>query len=374
MMTQGWRRFSWKNVLTDAKVKHNFLPEPGLNISGKVRKYNKKPLENSIQINGSYASGESKSLILSETEKNGDFFIQNMDFNDTAIVFLQASVGTKDKIYDIAINEPILEKNKTQTFLYKQIFNQENKKYLESAKEAIKLEEGMKLLNLEQVNVTAKREKKADFRRPYGDKVTKSVDYKDYSPPAGTTVLESIQGKVPGVTVKCFGLECSVKIRGNVSLQGNNEAILLLDGFPVDASSIQSIPITEVESIDVISGAAASLYGSRGATGLINVLTKRSNPNFDVRKSYKSEGTYLFKKEGYVPTKEFYVPKYEVNTKSTIDDSRTTIFWSPNIEVINGKAKVSFFNSAEKTNVNVNIQGKNENGALGVRKFTYRVE
>lgn len=60
-------------------------------------------------------------------------------------------------------------------------------------------------------------------------------------------------------------------------------------------------------------------------------------------------------------------------TRSESEKGRSsTIFWQPNIEVKNGKAKVILPPIKGGTTLNINVQGKNENGILGVEKMKYR--
>jgi TonB-dependent Receptor Plug Domain len=372
MMTQGWRRFSWKEVLHDSPKNYTFLPEPSLAVSGTVKQTNDKTIKNPVQINGFYGTKDKKSFVLGESDAKGKFVVYNFDFTDTAVIALQAMTGPKDKIYKIIVDSILMESGKKQTIATHQLFGNENNRYLENSLSVIQQEKNAISLELGEVKVAAKKVVKDDYRRPYGDKTVKVVKYKQGESVGGLTVLESLQSKFPGVEVRCFGLECTVKIRGNVSMGGNNNAQLLLDGMPVDAATIQSIPLSEVEQVDILQGPAAAIYGIRGATGLVNVLTRRSNPNFDYS-NYKTEGMFLFKKIGYVANKEFYMPKYAENPAYAAPDSRPTIFWSPNVEVKDGKAVVKYYNSGEKTKVNVNIQGKNENGALGATSMSYQV-
>jgi TonB-dependent SusC/RagA subfamily outer membrane receptor len=82
-----------------------------------------------------------------------------------------------------------------------------------------------------------------------------------------------------------------VIIRGNKSLQGNNQPLYVVDGIPMDNSDfgqagmwggrdegdgMSSINPDDIESIQVLKGAnAAALYGARAANGVINITTKK---------------------------------------------------------------------------------------------------
>lgn len=112
---------------------------------------------------------------------------------------------------------------------------------------------------------------------------------KDYN------VANSLVGKVPGLIVNQSGGVGSgsrITIRGNNTLTGNNQALIVVDGIPIDASGNESggsiynstvtgggitdINPSDIESISVLKGPnAAALYGSRAASGVILITTKK---------------------------------------------------------------------------------------------------
>jgi len=109
-----------------------------------------------------------------------------------------------------------------------------------------------------------------------------------------TNFVSSLSGKVAGVNIKSpntMGGSANVVIRGSNSLLGNNQALFVIDGVPVDNSNTSSntggwggydygnaamdINPDDIASISVLKGAAASaLYGSRASNGVILVTTK----------------------------------------------------------------------------------------------------
>jgi TonB-dependent SusC/RagA subfamily outer membrane receptor len=77
------------------------------------------------------------------------------------------------------------------------------------------------------------------------------------------TIYDMIRGRVPGVIVNGR----SIRIRGDSSLNLTNEPLFVVDG--VSVTSIDNIQPQMVKSIEVLKGASASMYGSRGANGVI---------------------------------------------------------------------------------------------------------
>jgi TonB-linked SusC/RagA family outer membrane protein len=113
--------------------------------------------------------------------------------------------------------------------------------------------------------------------------------------------VDGLSGKVSGIQIKRstnLGGSTNVIIRGITSLTGNNQALFVIDGVPIDNSNTNSsgqqtsrggydfgnaasdINPDDIESVNVLKGAAASaLYGSRAANGVIMITTKRGAKN-----------------------------------------------------------------------------------------------
>jgi TonB-linked SusC/RagA family outer membrane protein len=97
-----------------------------------------------------------------------------------------------------------------------------------------------------------------------------------------TKLQNGLVGKVSGlnVTTANNGINADTRIvlRGVRSLLGNNQALLVVDGTPVNLNFINSINPNDVQSVNVLKGAnAAALYGPEGVNGVIVVNTKKGN-------------------------------------------------------------------------------------------------
>jgi TonB-dependent SusC/RagA subfamily outer membrane receptor len=79
------------------------------------------------------------------------------------------------------------------------------------------------------------------------------------------TIYDLIRGQVPGVEVS----GTSIRIRGERSLNVSNEPIFVVNGVIVN--SIEGIAPQVVKSIKVLKGPDASVYGTRGANGVIEI-------------------------------------------------------------------------------------------------------
>lgn len=84
-------------------------------------------------------------------------------------------------------------------------------------------------------------------------------------------IYEMIKGELPGVSV----VGNSITIRGPGSLRASNEPLFVVNGMPVN--SVAHITPANVESISVLRGASANMYGSRGSNGVIVIQLKSGN-------------------------------------------------------------------------------------------------
>ncbi|WP_242696004.1 TonB-dependent receptor [Desertivirga brevis] len=92
------------------------------------------------------------------------------------------------------------------------------------------------------------------------------------------SIIESIQGKVPGVDItRSSGSASSgvnITVRGNRSISATNGPLFIVDG--VQYSEIQDINPNDIESMDILKDASSTaIYGSRGANGVIIITTKK---------------------------------------------------------------------------------------------------
>ncbi len=93
------------------------------------------------------------------------------------------------------------------------------------------------------------------------------------------SAAEALSGRLAGVQVTTADgspdAEVIVRVRGGGSITGDNSPLYIVDGFPV--SSINDIPPTDIESIDVLKDASSTaIYGSQGANGVIIITTKNA--------------------------------------------------------------------------------------------------
>ena len=92
-------------------------------------------------------------------------------------------------------------------------------------------------------------------------------------------IEQSLQGRTSGITIAQNsgqpGAASNVKIRGVTSIN-NSDPLYVVDGVPIDVGGIDYLNQSDIESIEVLKdGASAAIYGTRAASGVILVTTKK---------------------------------------------------------------------------------------------------
>lgn len=106
------------------------------------------------------------------------------------------------------------------------------------------------------------------------------VTSEDLARNPGQPIEKVLADRFPGVTViRTPDGGIAVRIRGGSSIESNNTPLYVLDGIPIDPGpngSLTGINPNDIESIEVLKDAVSTtMYGLRGANGVILIKTKR---------------------------------------------------------------------------------------------------
>lgn len=105
-----------------------------------------------------------------------------------------------------------------------------------------------------------------------------SVKAEELQKVPAANLMESLQGKLPGVDITrssgAAGAGINVLVRGNRSLTASNSPLFIVDG--IQYNSIQDLNPQDIQSMEVLKDAASTaIYGARGANGVILITTKK---------------------------------------------------------------------------------------------------
>lgn len=149
------------------------------------------------------------------------------------------------------------------------------------------------------------------------------IDGNELSKSKSVNIMNSLAGKVAGATINSsaagIGGGARIVMRGTKSISGNNNALYVVDGIPLPnptttqpddqytgagqtGDGLSSINPEDIESISILNGsAAAALYGSAAANGVVIITTKKGQTG-TTKLSYSNNSTF------YSP---FKIPKFQ---------------------------------------------------------------
>ncbi|POY38962.1 hypothetical protein C3K47_00210 [Solitalea longa] len=372
LITQGWRRFEWSDIIAGNGPETNHPIEVGMELSGKVTSMSDNiPIKNGAVT---FFSAKNKEIFEStKTDGNGKFSFAGIEFSDSTRFILQARNEKGGKAVDIEVDDQFHPAPLSHMVAPENVNNQ-LANYIKANKKPFDYERnkyGYKTVLLSEVVVrsTRLRTSEPSVMKLYAqaDAVLTADDIAKSSAISSGNLLDAIRGRVAGVQV----IGNDVLIRGPNTIFGSTSPLVVLDGTETDVGWLSMINPNDVATIDFLKGPSAAIYGSRGANGVIAVYTKRGR---FLSGAYYKKGLLSFYPVGYHVAKAFYVPKYDQENKPNVPDFRTTIYWNGLVRTnADGIAKVSFFTADNPTTYSTIIEGLANNGGIGRGTGTMKV-
>lgn len=131
-------------------------------------------------------------------------------------------------------------------------------------------QEGVSQTRSDEVNVGYGTMEKKDLTTSVSSVNADEIDLKSY-----TNIWQALVGRVSGLEIIQTGTGVQLRVRGASSFHAGTEPLILLDGTEI--SDVNHINPNDIESIDVLKGSSAAIYGTRGANGVILITSKRGN-------------------------------------------------------------------------------------------------
>jgi hypothetical protein len=367
MLTHGWRRFKWEEIVSGKSPKMKFARDTSyLTLSGKI--YGVTP--------GQIQPGSAIILIVQQKNAEGKFVFTPVTaagtFNDpsviifdTAHVYYQlpkakglgdASVQfMPDRLPSPSLNPNPVAGNKGPWPDTTGMFRQ-----WALANEAMDLAEKLKIKTLENVTVKSKVKPVIEVMdEKYTSGLFKGDGYQfdlvnDPFSSSAMSIFTYLQGKVAGLQINTGAGTPSLQWRGGTPQ-------LYLDEVPADPDFISSVSVNDVAFIKVFR--PPFMGGFNGANGAIAIYTRRGN---DVKPT-PGKGLNNNKVFGYTMIKEFYSPRYlPTSPRNDERDLRTTLYWNPDVTITPQKREVvlSFYNNDVSNSFRVIIEGMTRDGRL----------
>ena len=347
LLTQGWRRFAWAAVLAGPVPAPEFGVERSLGLLGQVTQPSGAPAPGSTLT--LLQTKPTRNVIKVETDREGRFLLNDLGGCDTIRGTLQARTAKNKSNLTIRLDGgppvplqalPLLPVTPPPAVAAA----------VRQSQQAQAQERQYRLATtvaLDTVTVRGRRAVVADARRLYAPGNATVIDMSKLPATNGTTLLQSLRGRVPGLTITGSEPNMQVQLRGVTSFTGSNEPLILLDGVPTTLSAIAFFPAYDVERVELLKGGQAAIFGTRGASGVLAVYTRQGNPNRDKRQD-QEPGVLALRRAAYNCPRQFYAPRYGAGapTPTRPDTRRSTLYWQPEVRTdASGQAELTFFTS-----------------------------
>lgn len=366
MMTNGWRRFKWEDVLASRWPTIAHQPDGYLAIQGKITGVNRTLLAQKELTGILQTKNGSSQFLTIPVDPDGNFLLADIVFYDTARLFYQFN-NDKDRVlttragFDFKnsfLNQPLkIEPDRSWALR----LSLPDSIITKSKTIAQRLaDQDKKVQTLATVEVIAQQKsKKEKMEAEYTSGLftgegTTFITEDDPFATSALNVFSYLQSKVAGLQITTGAGTPTLSWRGGTPS-------LYLDQMQMDAASLQGIPMTDVAMIKVFRPPFFGGFGG-GSGGAIAVYTKKgASANQNVK------GLDAATIHGYSNIREFYSPNYSIPDPShPTDDVRTTLYWNPFVltDKTNRRIVFSFYNNDITKKYRVVVEGFNAEGRL----------
>jgi|UniRef100_UPI004049A2B0 hypothetical protein len=366
MLTHGWRRFVWQDLLKNTIPSVEFLPEiDGHIINGRILDTRTNAPAIGIMT---YLAVPGKKLHIygSKSNNTGQVRFYTRDIFGPSELVVQTKYQ-QDSTYRIDISNPFLEK------------------YSSSVPYDLNLSEKFKSSILNQsVSSQVQTIFAGDKLKTFYPALTDSTAFYIKSDKTYLLdnfvrfntmeeVLREYVTEVPLMRQKDdFTILVRVKPHPN-NFPRNVEPLILLDGVPVfdRGNKIIKYDPKKVRELEVV--AKRYFLGPLMFNSILNFKTYKGNlPDFQL-----DPRATVMDYEGMQLKREFYSPLYETEAKVSerLPDFRNVLYWSPDLKIdSNGKKTISFYTSDQENKYTVVVQGISPEGKLGSSKIEILVK
>lgn len=375
MLTQGYRRFSYKEILAGKYPLVNYLPEQGINITGTLRDRTGMPIKKGsmrLMVTGKPISAQAL------TSNMGLFSFQNLNFPDSSQVVVSAKYNPNAANLMIMLDGTPAPASGKNVNVAEEVTNIDTllSAYLNNSQKQYRYLRTLKTVEIK--GAAIKKPSHADHSALSGlNSVPDHLLSSDRFSAGCNFLLECLKTMATGMTFDKENFYVSRDYN-----QGNKTPVqVFINGNPVDARDVNNVNVADLESVEVFLrddlGTVDRAYGTKG---VLVINTKKAPVGKKISKQELMDmlpktNIITFNPMGYSKEREFYAPKYLPNAQITSNDLRTTIYWNPKI-ITDEKGNVSFdfFNADGRGSYRAVVEGFDKNGNIGRAVYRYTVK
>ncbi|MEM1123217.1 MAG: hypothetical protein AAGJ18_22440, partial [Bacteroidota bacterium] len=372
LMTHGWRRFTWQQVLEQQKLDLTYPVETSFSFSGQITKeLKKKPVKGNVFLN--ILDENNYAFANTTTGPEGLFYFDGFDFKDTTNLLIQANIYNEKKskklkegrfqrvgnkavdihlfnLHELPFNPKFSIKPATQkAALAMEKYTNEvakitGKELIDTSLWTIALSE----VTVKGKQMTDRQKRYEDLHKRYREKgliMFYSTDkfftedlYK-YTR-RFTDVFDLIRTAVPQAILAGPATNRRIYLSSRSAMANGNG--IALDGELMSASRLHYVSPESIYAIEVITGLRAiALYGREQ---VIALLSKDEEAAAEANLKAQDIGMQQIVHPGFYQAKAFYSPNYANYSSSKLeDDLRITLYWSPQVKIEDAAHNFEFY-------------------------------
>lgn len=363
MLTHGWSRFRWEDVMGGKSVRHKHVPEYGGHfITGKLtNRLTGKP--DTRVATYLAAPGIKPMLFTAVSDRLGNIRFEMKHFRGTKEIVVQTSANS-DSTSSVEIDNPFSDQFSTIQTSYFVYDSTKNESFLRRS------------INMQISNAftpksylipeVVEKDSLGFFGAP-----NERYLLDDYT--RFPTVEEVMREYVPGVSVRQRKGKFYFRVADMLKSTNffNDDPLLMLDGIPVfDMDKIMAFDPLKIKKLEVITG--RYFFGPLWFSGIISYTTYKGDmAGFEI-----DPKALVMQYDGVQLEREFYSPRYDLaaKAKSRIPDFRNLLHWEPKVVTdAEGKHTLSFYTSDLEGTFRVVIQGMTKDGQPGKTSLDFEV-
>ncbi|MHA4893262.1 carboxypeptidase-like regulatory domain-containing protein [Pedobacter sp. PWIIR3] len=377
LLTQGFRRFNYKDIMAGKLPPSTLLPEQGIRISGTLRDRTGMPVKRGALR---MTIAENKFGAEAVTNPSGVFVFNNINVPDSSEVVINAKYnGNGSSLMILLDAQPgaALTKNlRAQDEV--QNIDSALAPYLENSKKQYNYLRTLKEVKIEGAKV--KRPSHADYTAFVGLSSINSHMIEGDRFKGCNNIAICLQGMAVGLTYADNNFYVSRDYQ-----QGKKIPVqIFLNSTPIDYIGLMGVNPDDIENVEVFPkddlGSIDRLYNTNGLM-IINTKVKPKGTKISIQdlKAMLPEANLVkFRPKGYSKQREFYSPKY-VNAANTynFNDLRSTIYWNPKVTTsaaVTDPLAFEFYNADGTGTYRVVVEGVDKKGNVARSVYRYTVK
>ncbi len=349
LLTYGWRRFEWDDVLAGEIPDMSHSGQPGLTVAGRLIDPAKNESLNNYPVQLKITNDDGD-LFKTNTSRNGAFAFSDLFYR--GVINMELSSRRLPANYP-----PVFELNVSGGTGY----NYEPGIFTKKQQVTGRGEDWSRVRGVSDSPYSSAPERDA-APQLYG--VPDQTIFIDYETSTERNLYDILRNRAVGLNFEGG----RVTIRGPSSLFGPTEARFMIDGIFVDRQAFLNLYPREVERIEIFRGTSAAIFGIRGGTGVILAYTRKP--------SYRGfEDVLELSMLGYHEPGEFYSDVILTQWLAYDPDAERTIYWEP--ELVSGpdgimNVRLPLKQGADR--LRFTVEGAGLDGGLGFMQFTLDID